>query len=88
MNFLFTQNAWEDYLFWEENDKKTRKRINDLLKDISRNGASDGIGKPEPLTGDLKGFYSRRINDKDRLVYKVEGNVVSILSCRYHYSDK
>ena len=88
MNYLFTPNAWEDYNFWQENDKKTRKRINELLKDISRNGASDGIGKPEPLTGDLKGFYSRRINDKDRLIYKVENNTISIISCRYHYSDQ
>ncbi|MCQ2798089.1 MAG: Txe/YoeB family addiction module toxin [Bacilli bacterium] len=84
MNYLFTPNAWEDYIFWQENDK----RIKDILKDISRNGASDGIGKPEPLTGDLKGFYSRRINDKDRLIYKVENNTISIISCRYHYSDK
>lgn len=84
MNYLFTPNAWEDYIFWQENDK----RIEDILKDISRNGASDGIGKPEPLTGDLKGFYSRRINDKDRLIYKVENNTISIISCRYHYSDK
>ena len=53
MNYLFTPNAWEDYNFWQEDDKKTRKRINELLKDISRNGASDGIGKPEPLIGEL-----------------------------------
>ena len=88
MNYLFTPNAWEDYNFWQENDKKTRKRINELLKDISRNGARDGIGKPEPLTGDLKGFYSRRINYKDRLIYKVENNTISIISCSYHYSDQ
>lgn len=88
MDFLFTPNAWDDYSFWGENDKKTRKKINDLLKDISRNGASEGVGKPEPLTGNLKGFYSRRINDKDRLIYKVEGNTITIISCRYHYSDK
>ena len=56
MNYLFTPNAWEDYNFWQEDDKKTHKRTNELLKDISRNGARDGIGKPEPLTGDLKGF--------------------------------
>lgn len=85
MDYLFAPNAWEDYLFWQENDKKTRKKINDLLKDISRNGACDGLGKPEPLTGALKGFYSRRINDKDRLIYKVQDNTISIIACRYHY---
>ena len=88
MNYLFTPNAWEDYNFWQEDDKKTHKRTNELLKDISRNGARDGIGKPEPLTGDLKGFYSRRINDKERLIYKVENNTISIISCSYHYSDQ
>ena len=88
MNYLFTPNAWEDYNFCLVYYKKTGKRINELLNDISRNGASDGIGKPEPLTGDLKGFYSRRINDKDRLIYKVEDNTISIISCRYHYSDQ
>ena len=88
MNYFFTANAWEDYNFWQENDKTTCKRINELLKDISRNGSSDGIGKPELITGDLKGFYSRRINDKDRLIYKVENNTIFIISCRYHYSDK
>ena len=85
MDYSFTPNAWEDYLFWQENDKKTRKKINDLLKDISRNGACDGLGKPEPLTGVLKGFYSRRINDKDRLIYKVQDNTISIIACRYHH---
>lgn len=88
MNFLFTPNAWADYIFWQENDKKIRNKINELLKDILRNGASEGIGKPEPLTGNLKGFFSRRINDKDRLIYKVDNNTISILSCRYHYGDK
>lgn len=88
MNYLFTPNAWDDYNFWQENDKKTRKKINELFKDIFRNGASDGIGKPELLPGNLKGFYSRRINDKDRLIYKVENNTISIISCRYHYSEK
>ena len=88
MNYLFTPYAWEDYNVGQEDDKKTHKRINELLKDISRNGASDGIGKPEPLTGDLIGFYSRRINYKDRLIYKVENNTISIISCSYHYSDQ
>ena len=86
MIFCFTQNSWEDYLFWQDNGKKTRRKINELLKDISRNGANLGIGKPEPLTGNLSGFYSRRIDEKNRFVYKVEGESIYILSCRYHYS--
>ena len=86
MNKLFTDNGWKDYLYWESEDRKTLKRINKLIADISRNG-NEGIGKPEPLTGDLSGFWSRRINDKDRLIYKVEGNDIYILACRYHYED-
>lgn len=85
MNKNFTENGWKDYTYWETEDRKTLKRINTLLKDIDRNG-NEGIGKPEPLTGDLSGFWSRRINEKDRLVYKVEGNTIHVLSCRYHYS--
>ena len=88
MNFAFTPNGWEDYQFWNENDKKTRNKINDLLKDIARHGALTGLGKPEPLTGQLAGFCSRRINDKDRLVYKIDSNTIIILSCRYHYSNQ
>ena len=61
MNYLFTLNAWEDYNFWQENDKKTRKKINELLKDISRNGASDGIVKPEPLIGELNWLWGKSI---------------------------
>ena len=89
MNYCFTPNAWEDYLFWQDNDKKIRKKINELLKDISRNGANDGKGKPEALAGNLVGFYSRRIDEKNRLIYKVdsEGNTIYILACRFHYSD-
>ena len=86
MNKLFTENGWKDYLYWETEDKKTLKRINRLIEDISRNG-NEGIGKPEPLTGDLSGFWSRRINEKDRLIYKVDNKEICILACRYHYSD-
>lgn len=86
MNYLFTKNGYEDYCYYVNNDKKTIKKINELLKDIERNGANNGIGKPEALTGNLSGFYSRRINDIDRLVYKVENNTIVILSCRYHYN--
>ncbi|MBQ3427699.1 MAG: Txe/YoeB family addiction module toxin [Clostridia bacterium] len=85
MNKIFTDNGWADYLYWQGEDKKTLKKINDLLKDIERNG-NTGKGKPEPLTGDLSGFWSRRINEKDRLVYRVTNDTISILSCRYHYS--
>ena len=87
MNKLFTQNAWQDYLYWQSEDRKTLKRVNALIKDIVRNG-NQGIGKPEPLTGDLSGFWSRRINEKDRLVYRIVGDEVQILACRYHYSDR
>ena len=86
MNKLFTDNGWKDYLYWETEDKKTLKRINKLIDDISRN-RNEGIGKPEPLSGDLTGFWSRRINDKDRLIYKIDGGDICILACRYHYDD-
>ncbi len=87
MRKCFTENGWQDYLFWQVEDKRTLKKINDLLKDIERNG-NVGLGKPEPLSGDLSGFWSRRINDKDRLVYRIEGNEIQVLACRYHYSDR
>ena len=86
MNKCFTDNGWKDYLYWETEDKKTLKRINKLIDDISRNG-NEGIGKPEPLSGDLAGFWSRRINQQDRLIYQIEGNTLYILSCRYHYGN-
>ncbi len=86
MNYLFTENGWSDYEFWQTQDKKVLKKINKLLKDISRNGHS-GLGKPEPLTGELTGFYSRRINDKDRLIYTIDRNNIVIIACRFHYSD-
>lgn len=88
MNLLFTPHGWADYHLWQENDKKTRKRINDLLKDISRNGALVGIGMPEALSGNLKGYFSRRIDKENRLVYTIRGDDVVVLSCRYHYGDK
>lgn len=79
--------AWEDYLYWQSQDKKTLKRINQLLKDIDRNGYT-GIGKPEPLKGDMKGYWSRRIDDANRLVYRIADNRIEILQCRSHYGDK
>lgn len=86
MNKVFTSNGWEDYIYWQTEDKKTLKKINTLLKDIDRNG-NEGIGKPESLIGNLSGFWSRRINEKDRLIYKIDEYNIYILSCRYHYSD-
>ena len=86
MLVCFTENGWADYNSWQQEDKKTVKKINELLKDIDRNKYS-GLGKPEPLSGDLSGFWSRRINDKDRLIYKVENNEIKVISCRYHYSE-
>ena len=86
MNKIFTDNAWQDYLYWEKQDKKTLKRINALIEDISRNG-NQGIGKPEPLLGDLSGFCSRRINPKDRLIYKTLGENIFIIACRSHCDD-
>lgn len=87
MNKNFTENGWSDYVYWQTEDRKTLKRINNLIKDIERNG-NDGIGKPEPLTGGLSGFWSRRINEKDRLIYQIEGDTINILACRYHYNDR
>ena len=84
--FLFTEDAWEDYLYWQTQDKKTLKRINQLLQDIECNGYN-GIGKPEPLRGDLSGFWSRRIDDEHRIVYRVTEDRVEIIQCRGHYDD-
>ncbi|MDL2268621.1 Txe/YoeB family addiction module toxin [Desulfosarcina sp. OttesenSCG-928-G17] len=88
MNFNFTPKAWADYLFWQSQDKKTLKKINELLKDISRNPIS-GIGKPEPLKENLSGYWSRRINDTDRLVYcyDEDNNTCEIYQCKGHYDD-
>lgn len=68
MRKTWTEQGWDDYLYWQTQDKKTLRRINDLVKDIERNGIASGIGKPEPLKGDLQGFWSRRIDEKNRLV--------------------
>lgn len=86
MKVVFTENGWKDYTYWQTEDKKTLKRINKLIEDIKRNG-NTGIGKPEGLKGNLSGFWSRRINDADRLVYKIDDDNVYILACRYHYGD-
>lgn len=83
----FTEQAWSEYMYWHAQDKKTLKKINRLISDIMRNGAMEGEGKPELLRGQLSGYYSRRINEKDRLVYAVFDDVVEIYSCKDHYSD-
>ena len=85
----FTEQDWNEYMYWHAQDKKTLKKINKLISDIMRNGALTGEGKPELLKGNLSGYYSRRINDKDRLIYKLlDDNVVEIYSCKDHYLDK
>lgn len=85
----FTEAAWDDYLYWHKQDKKTIAKINRLIVDIMRNGAAKGTGSPEPLKGNMKGCFSRRINEKDRLVYHIlDGDVVEIISCKGHYNDK
>ena len=81
----FAEDAWEEYLYWQMQDKKTLRKINALLKDISRD-PFEGLGKPEPLKGDPD-HWSRRINEKDRLVYRVSGDVIYVLQCRGHYGD-
>ncbi|MEO8407376.1 MAG: Txe/YoeB family addiction module toxin [Oxalobacteraceae bacterium] len=80
----FTPDAWEDYIYWQTQDRKTLKRINELIKATQRT-PFEGIGKPEALKENLSGFWSRRIDDANRLVYEVSDAEVSIISCRYHY---
>jgi toxin YoeB len=83
----FTETGWSDYVYWQEHDKKTLRQINKLIEDIERNGY-DGIGKPEPLRGDLSGWHSRRIDKKNRLVYRLTDNTsVEISQCLGHYRD-
>jgi len=84
LNIMWTAEAWEDYVYWQSQDKKTLKRINQLIKDVQREPFA-GIGKPEPLKENLTGFWSRRIDETNRLVYEISGTQVNIVSCRYHY---
>lgn len=87
MNKVWAPEAWTDYIWWQTQDRKTLKRINSLIKDIERNGLSDGMGKPEALRGDLSGFWSRRIDGQNRLVYRIAGVNIEIASCKSHYGD-
>ncbi|MCE0559259.1 Txe/YoeB family addiction module toxin [Motilimonas sp. E26] len=80
----WTDDAWDDYLYWQTQDKKILKRTNKLINDVKRS-PFEGIGKPEPLKENLSGFLSRRIDDTNRLVYAVDDQAITILSCRYHY---
>lgn len=80
----WTDDAWDDYVYWQTQDKKTLRRINALIKDCKRS-PFDGIGKPEPLKYNLSGYWSRRIDDTNRLVYRVDDDGLIIISCRYHY---
>ena len=84
MKLCWDEDAWDDYLHWQVADRQVLKRINELLRDIQRNGNS-GIGKPEALKHGFQGYWSRRITDEHRLVYKVVGDEVRIAACRYHY---
>ncbi|GAA3365962.1 Txe/YoeB family addiction module toxin [Saccharopolyspora gregorii] len=83
MKLVWDENAWADYVWWQTQDRKVLKRINTLLKDVERNG-NEGIGKPEPLK---HGFWSRRITDEHRLVYRVHEDQIQIAACRYHYGS-
>lgn len=84
MSLCWDEDAWEDYLYWQQTDKRVLKRVNELIKDIRRN-PFEGIGKPEPLKHQWSGYWSRRITGEHRLVYKYENDTVFIAQCRYHY---
>ncbi len=84
LNIMWTAEAWDDYVYWQGQDKKTLRRINQLIKDAQRS-PFEGIGKPEPLKENLTGFWSRRIDETNRLVYDVDNMQINIVSCRYHY---
>jgi len=85
MKLIFSSKAWDNYLYWQTTDKKMLKRINLLIKDIQRS-PYEGIGKPEPLRHGLSGYWSRRINDEHRIVYKSQSDAILIAQLRYHYS--
>ncbi len=86
-NIVFSERAWQEYLYWQTQDKKTLKRINSILQDIIRNGY-DGIAKPEPLKENLRGFWSRRIDEANRIVYRISEDHIEIIQCKGHYDDK
>ena len=87
MRILWDERAWDEYLSWQTEDKKTLKKINNLIKDMQRHPLT-GIGKPEPLVENMSGWWSRRIDDKNRIVYKEQDGALIIAACRGHYDDK
>ena len=87
MRKIWDEKAWEEYLYWQTQDRKTLKRINKLIADIERNGY-ESMGKPEPLTGKLSGYWSVRIDQKNRIVFRIKDNNLEILQCGTHYGDK
>ncbi|MDR0984733.1 MAG: Txe/YoeB family addiction module toxin [Ruminococcus sp.] len=87
MRLYWDEKAWEQYIYWQTQDRKTLKKINNLIKSIDRDPFS-GEGKPEPLTGDLQGYWSRRIDSQNRLVYKIENDEIFISQCKTHYGEK
>jgi len=84
MNVLFSDEGWEDYQYWQANDIKLLKKINDIIKDIKRN-SNQGIGQPEKLKGNMSGWMSRRINLEHRIIYRIDSDAIVIIQCRYHY---
>ena len=86
MNKNWSDEGWEDYLYWQNSDRKTLKRVNELIRDIERDPFR-GKGKPEPLRHEWQGYWSRRINDKDRIIYRIHNNQLEIATCRSHYDD-
>ena len=86
MTITFTELSWQDYLFWQKNDKQKTKRINELIKDISRT-PFEGIGKPEALRFKYSGYWSRRIDEEHRLIYRVVDDEIQVLKCRFHYEE-
>lgn len=87
MQVLWHESGWDDYIWWQSQDKKTLKRINALIKDMQR-APYEGLGKPEPLKGNLTGWWSRRIDETNRIVYKVKDDALVIAACRNHYNDE
>ncbi len=87
MKIFWHERAWSEYLSWQEQDKKVLKKINNLLKDIERNGYNC-TGKPEPLTGNYSGYWSLRIDKKNRLIFKINDEIIEVLECKNHYGDK
>jgi toxin YoeB len=85
-NLSFLPEAWEDYVYWQGQDKKTLKKINTLLQDMCRN-AYEGLGKPEALSGSMSGWWSRRIDDCNRIIYRLEDDTIIVFQCRTHYGQ-